>query len=304
MKETANVKRKKKIHYQLWIMAIPAILYFLIFCYGPMYGIIIAFKEFSAAKGIWGSPWVGLRQFERFFNSYQSWRLIGNTLAISGLSLIFCFPFPILLAMLLNQVRDRKFKKAVQTISYAPHFISIVVLCGMIILFLSPTSGFINAIIKGLGFPAVNFMAKKEWYRAIYVITDIWQNMGWNAVIYIAALAAVDPSLYEAARIDGAGKLQLIRYIDFPSILPTAVILLIMNVGSIMNVGFQKAFLLQNDLNISVSEIISTYTYKIGLVQADYSYSTAIGLFNTAVNIILLITVNQIAKRLIKTSLW
>ena len=208
------------------------------------------------------------------------------------------------MAMLLNQVRNKKFKKAVQTISYAPHFISIVVLCGMIILFLSPTSGFINAIIKGLGFPAVNFMAKKEWYRAIYVITDIWQNMGWNAVIYIAALAAVDPSLYEAARIDGAGKLQLIRYIDFPSILPTAVILLIMNVGSIMNVGFQKAFLLQNDLNISVSEIISTYTYKIGLVQADYSYSTAIGLFNTVVNIILLVTVNQIAKRLTKTSLW
>lgn len=304
MKGSVKVKKKKKIHYQLWIMALPAIIYFLVFCYGPMYGIIIAFKEFSAAKGIWGSPWVGLQQFERFFNSYQSWRLIGNTLAISLLSLIFCFPFPILLAMLLNQVRNKKFKKAVQTISYAPHFISIVVLCGMIILFLSPTSGFINAIIKGLGFPAVNFMAKKEWYRAIYVITDIWQNMGWNAVIYIAALAAVDPSLYEAARIDGAGKLQLIRYIDFPSILPTAVILLIMNVGSIMNVGFQKAFLLQNDLNISVSEIISTYTYKIGLVQADYSYSTAIGLFNTVVNIILLVTVNQIAKRLTKTSLW
>ena len=213
MKGSVKVKKKKKIHYQLWIMALPAIIYFLVFCYGPMYGIIIAFKEFSAAKGIWGSPWVGLQQFERFFNSYQSWRLIGNTLAISLLSLIFCFPFPILLAMLLNQVRNKKFKKAVQTISYAPHFISIVVLCGMIILFLSPTSGFINAIIKGLGFPAVNFMAKKEWYRAIYVITDIWQNMGWNAVIYIAALAAVDPSLYEAARIDGAGKLQLIRYI-------------------------------------------------------------------------------------------
>lgn len=302
-KNKVNVK-KKKIHYQLWLMAIPAIIYFLIFCYGPMYGIIIAFKEFSASKGIWGSPWVGFAQFRRFFNSYQSWRLIGNTLAISILSLLFCFPFPIILAMLLNQVKNIKFKKTVQTISYAPHFISTVVLCGMIILFLSPTSGFINAIIKELGFPAVNFMANKDWYRAIYVISDIWQNTGWNAVIYIAALAAVDPSLYEAARIDGAGKLQLIRYIDFPSIMPTAVILLIMNVGSIMNVGFQKAFLLQNDLNIAVSEIISTYTYKIGLLQADYSYSTAIGLFNTVVNIVLLITVNQIAKKVTRTSLW
>lgn len=299
-----NRYTQRKIHYQLWLMALPAILYFLVFCYGPMYGIIIAFKNFSPSKGIWGSSWIGLENFRRFFHSYQSWRLIKNTLTLSISSLVFGFPFPILLAMMLNQVKNLKFKKAVQTISYAPHFISVVVLCGMVVLFLSPSSGFINNLLAAFNLPKVNFMAKPELFSGVYVISGIWQGTGWGAVIYIAALAAVDPSLYEAARMDGAGKLQLIRHIDFPSILPTAVIMLIMNVGSLMNVGFQKTFLLQNDLNISASEIISTYTYKIGLVKADYSYSTAIGLFNTIVNIILLVTVNQISKKATETSLW
>lgn len=299
-----NRYTQRKIHYQLWLMALPAILYFLVFCYGPMYGIIIAFKNFSPSKGIWGSSWIGLENFRRFFHSYQSWRLIKNTLTLSITSLVFGFPFPILLAMMLNQVKNLKFKKAVQTISYAPHFISVVVLCGMVVLFLSPSSGFINNLLAAFNLPKVNFMAKPELFSGVYVISGIWQGTGWGAVIYIAALAAVDPSLYEAARMDGAGKLQLIRHIDFPSILPTAVIMLIMNVGSLMNVGFQKTFLLQNDLNISASEIISTYTYKIGLVKADYSYSTAIGLFNTIVNIILLVTVNQISKKATETSLW
>lgn len=297
-------KKKRKIHYQLWLMALPAIVYFLIFSYGPMYGIVIAFKKFSPAKGIWGSPWVGLEQFVKFFHSYQSVRLITNTLKISVLTLLFSFPLPIILAMMLNQIKNKRFKKMVQTISYAPHFISLVVMCGMVILFLSPSSGFINSVIKALGFEPVNFMAKKELYMPIYIISEIWQNVGWNAVIYIAALAGVDPQLYEAAKLDGAGKLQIIHYIDFPSIMPTIVIMLIMNIGSIMNVGFQKAFLLQNDLNISVSEIISTYTYKIGLLSADYSYSTAIGLLNMIVNVVLLVAANSMAKKLTKTSLW
>lgn len=305
MKAAVDVKMgKRKNHYQLWLMALPAIIYFLVFCYAPMYGVTIAFKDFNAAKGIWGSPWVGLEHFKQFFDSYQSVRLIKNTLVISGMSLIFGFPFPIILAMLLNQTRNLKFRKAVQTITYAPHFISVVVMCSMIILFLSPSSGFINHIIAAFGGEKINFMAKPGLFPAVYIISGIWQNMGWSAVIYIAALAAVDPSLYEAAKMDGAGKLQLIRYIDLPSIMPTAVIMLIMNAGSLMNVGFQKAFLLQNDLNIAASEIISTYTYKIGLVKADYSYSAAIGLFNTIVNIILLVSVNKISKKVTETSLW
>ncbi len=298
------MKKKRKIHYQLWLMSLPAIIFFVIFHYAPMYGVVIAFKDYRIAKGIWESEWVGFDNFIRFFNSYRSKNLIMNTLSISTLQLLFSFPLPIIFAMFLNQMKNLKFKKVVQTISYAPHFISMVVMCGMIILFLSPSSGFINAIIRMCGGESINFMANKEWYRAIYIISGVWQNMGWNAVIYIAALAAVDPSLYEAAKIDGAGKLKLIRHIDFPSILPTAVILLIMQAGSIMNVGFQKSYLLQNNLNISVSEVISTYTYKMGLINSDYSYSTAIGLFNTAVNIILLVTVNQISKRVTENSLW
>lgn len=293
-----------KKDYQLWILALPAIIYFVVFHYLPMYGVQIAFKDFYAMKGITGSPWVGLKHFERFFTSYQFKRLILNTLGISFYQLAVGFPAPIILALMLNQTKNQKFKKFVQTVTYAPHFISVVVMAGIIILFLSPTSGVINHVIALFGFNEINFMAKPELFKSIYVFTGVWQGAGWGAVIYLAALSGISPSLYEAARIDGANKWHLIRFIDIPSIMPTAVILLIMNVGRIMNVGFQKTFLLQNDLNLASSEIISTYIYKVGLLDAQYSYSAAIGLFNTIINVILLVTVNKISKKVTETSLW
>ncbi|QUI22239.1 sugar ABC transporter permease [Vallitalea pronyensis] len=304
-----RLKRKKIIRqlkkdYQLWLLALPVIIYFIVFHYLPMYGIQIAFKDFIAMKGITGSPWVGFQHFERFITSYQFKRLILNTLGISFYQLAVGFPAPIILALMLNQTKNLKFKKFVQTVTYAPHFISVVVMAGMIILFLSPTSGVINHLIGGLGFDKVNFMANPGYFKTIYVFSGIWQNAGWGAIIYLAALSAISPSLYEAARIDGANKWHLIRYIDIPSIMPTAVILLIMNVGRIMNVGFQKTFLLQNDLNLASSEIISTYIYKVGLLDAQYSYSAAIGLFNTIINILLLVSVNRISKKVTETSLW
>lgn len=300
----SRLVRNFKRHWQLWVLALPAIIYFVIFNYLPMYGVQIAFKDFYAMKGITGSPWVGLKHFERFFTSYQFKRLITNTLGISFYQLILGFPMPIALALILNQTKNQKFKKTVQTLTYAPHFISVVVMAGIIILFLSPTSGIFNHALRFFGFESINFMAKPEYFKTIYVLSGIWQNAGWGAVIYLAALSGISPSLYEAARIDGANKWHLIRFIDIPSIMPTATILLIMNVGRIMNVGFQKTYLLQNDLNLSTSEIISTYVYKVGLLDAQYSYSAAIGLFNTVINVVLLVSVNKLSKKVSETSLW
>lgn len=299
-----NAKKTFLEDYQLWLLALPVIIYFIVFHYIPMYGVQIAFKDFYAAKGILGSPWVGLKHFQRFFSSYQFIRLIKNTIGLSFYQLIAGFPVPIILALMLNQTKNKKFKKVVQTVTYAPHFISLVVLAGMVILFLSPSSGVINFFLQKLGFQSINFMAKPELFKSIYVFSGIWQNMGWSAIIYLSALSAISPSLYEAARIDGASKFALIRYIDIPSIMPTAIILLIMNMGRIMNIGFQKSYLLQNGLNLQSSEIISTYVYKVGLVNAQYSYSAAVGLFNTLINIVLLITVNKIAKKVSSTSLF
>lgn len=290
--------------FQLYLLCIPALIFVFIFDYGPMYGVQIAFKDFSAGKGIWGSPWVGLAHFRRFFNSPQFSILLKNTLTISIYSLIAGFPFPVIIALLLNQTQSLRFKKAVQTTIYAPHFISVVVLCSMITLFLSPNTGIVNNVLSKLGFEKVFFMAKPEYFADIFVWSDIWQNTGWGTIIYIAALSSVSPELYEAAKIDGATRFQTILNIDLPSILPTVVILFIMRTGRFMNVGFQKAFLLQNSLNIEASEIISTYVYKVGLIDAQFSYSTAIGLFNTIVNIVLILIVNTISKRLSETSLW
>lgn len=290
--------------YQLWLLALPVLIYFIVFNYVPMYGVQIAFKDFVAKKGITGSSFVGFKHFERFFTSYQFKRLITNTLGISFYQLAVGFPVPIILALMLNQTKNQRFKKFVQTITYAPHFISVVVMAGIIILFLSPSSGIINHAIALLGFEKINFMGEPGYFKTIYVLSGVWQGAGWGAVIYLAALSGIDPALYEAARIDGANKLHLIKYIDIPSIMPTAVILLVLNVGRIMNVGFQKTFLLQNDLNLSSSEIISTYIYKVGLINAQYSYSAAIGLFNTIINITLLISVNKISKKVTNSSLW
>lgn len=290
--------------FQLYLLCIPALLYIFIFEYGSMYGVQLAFKDYSAMKGIWGSPWVGFSYFTRFFSSPQFFNILKNTLGISFYSLIAGFPIPILIALVLNQTRSLKFKKLVQTTIYAPHFISVVVLCGMMNVFLSPSTGIINNIIASLGGDKIFFLAEPKLFDDIFVWSDIWQNTGWSTIIYIAALSSISPELYEAAKIDGASKLKTILYIDIPGILPTIVTLFILRTGSFMNIGFQKAFLLQNPLNIETSEIIATYVYKIGLIQSQFSYSTAIGLFNTVINIILIFSVNAICKKINETSLW
>lgn len=302
-----NIQRFKKVFirdYQLLLLCLPAIIYFFIFHYLPMYGIQIAFKDYITVKGIWGSPWVGLKHFERFFSSFQFWDLIKNTLGISFYQLVVGFPIPIILAILLNQLNNKRFKKLTQTVTYLPHFISIVVLAGMLYIFLSPINGIINQIIIHFGGQPIFFLGEAKWFKSIFVFSGIWQNTGWNAIIYIAALAGISSDLYEAAKIDGANKWQIVKYIDLPSIMPTAVMLLILEVGKVMNLGFQKAYLLQNPLNISSSEIISTYVYKVGLVESQYSYSAAIGLFNSVINVILLVTVNKLAKKITNSSLW
>lgn len=247
---------------------------------------------------------MGTENFLRLFNSYYFKSIIFNTLGISLYSLMAGFPAPILLALMLNEVRCTPFKKTVQTVTYAPHFISMVVMCSMIILFLSPQVGFVNRILESLGFSSIYFMGEPAWFKTIYVFSGIWQSTGWSSIIYIAALAGIDPQLHEAAIVDGAGRLRRIWHINIPGILPTAVIMLILNSGQLMSVGFEKVFLLQNDLNRVTSDVISTFVYRIGLIQRDFSFSTAVDLFNSIINMILLILVNSIARRVGETSLW
>lgn len=296
--------RKIMKNWELYLFLLPTLIYIIVFKYLPMYGVTIAFKNFNPALGIQGSPWVGLRHFERFFNSYQFHDLLRNTLALSVFQLVASFPMPIIVALMLNQVRHKRYKKVVQTVIYAPHFISTVVLAGIMFVFLSPSSGIVNKAIELLGGEPVFFMARPEWFRPLYVLSGIWQDTGFGTIVYLAALTSVPPELHEAAIVDGATKLQRIRYIDIPSIIPTAVILLILEMGNIMNIGFEKAYLMQTSLNVTASEIIPTYVYKVGLLQAQWSFSAAVGLFNAVINFILLITVNRIAKSLSNTSLW
>lgn len=296
--------KRMRANYFLYIFLLPAVVYLGVFAYGPMYGIQIAFKNFKASKGIWDSAWVGFKYFEAFFDSPRFWLLIKNTLVISFYSLLAGFPAPVMLALMLNYVPHSGLKRFTQTITYAPHFISIVVLVGMLSVFFSPRSGFVNNIITSLGGKPVYFMGSASWFKHMYVWSGVWQSAGWGSIIYLAALSGVGPELHEAAIIDGATKLQRIRHIDLPTIMPTMVILLIMSIGRLMNVGYEKVYLMQNSLNLTVSEVISTYTYKIGLQSAEYSYSTAIGLFNNVINFTLLITVNFVARRLSGSSLW
>lgn len=288
----------------LYLFLVPALVYVGVFCYAPMYGIQIAFKSFKASKGIMGSPWVGLKHFESFFSSYRFTLLLGNTLSVSLYSMVVGFPMPIILALLFNYVKSPGLKKFAQTVSYAPHFISTVVLVGMMSMFFSTTTGFINTAIAALGFNKINFFGEAQYFRHLYVWSGVWQSMGWSAVIYIATLSGVDQQLHEAATIDGAIILQRMWHIDLPALAPTIVILLIMQAGSIMSVGYEKVYLMQNPTNLTTSEVISTYTYKIGLEQAQYSYSAAIGLFNNVVNFIMLVTVNTITKKLSGMALW
>ena len=301
-------KRKKIIAYirKSWILylfVLPAIVYLIIFNYIPMYGVQIAFKDYRASLGILGSPWVGLKHIITFFNSYQFVQLLINTLALSFYGLIAGFPVPIILALLLHYTKNQRFKKLTQMVTYAPHFISTVVFCGMIFILLG-NEGVYNQIIEILGFDKIKFMSKPEYFRHIYVWTDVFKGMGWSSIIYIAALSGVDPQIHEAAIIDGASKIQRIIHVDFPSILPTIIILLILNAGRIMSVGFEKAFLLQNNLNLEHSEIISTYVYKVGIQSGQFSYSTAIGLFNNIINFLLLILVNKISKKITNIGVW
>lgn len=304
-KSTKKMLKNILKNYQLYILLIPALAYIIIFHYGPMYGVQLAFKNFVATKGITNSPWVGLKHFNRFFSSANFLLVIRNTITINLYSLCINFPIPIIFALMLNNVTHKRFKSFVQTVTYAPHFISTVVLVSMMLVFLSPRSGFINIILKNyLGIEPIFFMAKNELFKSIYVFSGLWQNMGWAAIIYIAALTGIDRELHEAAVVDGANKIQRIIHIDIPGIMPTMVTLFILNMGSIMNVGFEKVFLMQNSLNLEASETISTYVYKVGLVGADFSYSTAVGLFNSVINFLMLLIANSVSKKVTEVGLF
>lgn len=293
-----------KEYYEVYLLLFPTILYFIIFCYMPMYGVQIAFKDFMPIKGIYNSPWVGFKHFERFFSSPYFWVLIKNTASISFYSLIAGFPLPIILAILLNHQRVKWFGKLVQTASYAPHFISAVVLVGMMKIILSPSSGIVNFAIQALGGEPIFFLARPDMFYGIYVWSGIWQNLGWSAIIYVGALSSINPELHEAATIDGASIWKRIWYVDIPGILPTIIIMLILSTGSILSVGFEKVYLMQNSQNAATSEAISTYVYKQGLVSAQYSYSSAVGLFNSAINFIFLVVVNFISSKVSEHSLF
>jgi putative aldouronate transport system permease protein len=296
--------KKMRRNWDLYLVILLPLLYIVIFKYVPMYGALIAFKDFNVVKGIWGSPWVGLKHFEDFFTSPNFSKLIWNTLGISFYALIVGFPAPIVLALALNELRAGIFKKSVQLVTFAPYFISTVVMVSMIILFLSPKLGFVNHIMTTFGFKEINFMGEPGQFKSIYVWSEVWQQTGYGAVIYLAALAGVNPQLYEAARVDGASRFQKMVHVDIPGLLPAAVILLILNVGQLMRVGFEKIYLMQNPLNLSTSEVIPTFVYKIGLLGANFSFSSAVGLFNSIINLILLVTVNYLARKVSDNSLW
>ena len=298
-------KWKKNLIYNwdLYIFLLPTLIYYAIFHYAPMYGLQIAFKSFKATKGIWGSPWVGLDNFARFFRSAQFWDILSNTVVLSLESLVLGFFPPIILALMLNQVENEKFKKFVQGVTYAPHFISTVVMVSLLFCLLSTRNGIINRIIMFFGGEAVPFMRDAEYFRGTYIVSGIWQSMGFSAIIYIAALAGISSELHEAAIIDGASKWQRVIHIDIPGILPTITILLIMRSGSIMSVGFEKVFLMQTSLNLKRSQVISTYVYQVGLVDANFSFSAAVGFFNSIVNFIMIMLVNFISSKISETSL-
>ena len=310
MKKNENLQSKNnsflrylKKYYWLYLFVLPALIWYVIFHYIPMGGVVIAFKRYSGVRGIWDSPWVGLKWFKSFFSSYYSTTIIRNTIVVSFYSLL-TFPLPIMLALVLNELKHKRVKQTLQTIMYAPHFISTVVLVTMLNLFFSKSNGFVNNIIVALGGTAYDFMTKPNVFPHMYVWSGVWENLGWNCIIYVAALAGVDPALHEAAAIDGATRLQRIRHINIPCILQTIVITLILKVGHIMSVGADKVLLMKNDLNADTAQVISTYVYERGLISGDYSYAAAVGLFVNVVNLAMLITVNKISKKVTETSLF
>lgn len=292
--------RRNKV---LYLLLIPVLAFYVIFHYVPMAGVIIAFKNFSPKLGIWGSKFVGLKWFNQFFNSFYFERVVTNTLTISFLDILWGFPLPILLAISFNEIRCKWYKRSVQTISYLPHFISTVVVCSMVIDLFS-LSGAVNTVLKLLGMTPRHFMNMAEAFQPILIGSNIWQSAGWSSIIYLAALTAINPDLYEASMMDGAGKLKQIWHITLPGIRSTIVMLLILRLGSVMNVGFEKIILLANDMTISKADVISTLVYRKGLLDMNYSYSTAVGLFNSLVNCLLLVSANQISRRLNDSSIW
>lgn len=303
----SRIVRRVRDRWQLYLFLVLPIIYIILFSYVPMLGLQLAFKKFNAMEGIWGSPWVGFAQFEKFFTSYQFSRVIKNTLTLSFYGLFAGFPLPIILALMLNSLKSERFKKFTQTVTYLPYFISLVVMVGILTQMMNPRVGLIANLsgILGTQTPA-DLMANPKAFPHIYVWSGVWQSMGYNSIIYIAALSGVDPELHEAAQVDGASRFQRVLHVDLPTILPTAAIILILNAGQIMNIGFDKTFLMQNSLNLSASEVISTYVYKVGIASStsDFSYATAIGLFNSTINMILIVSVNFINKKLGSNSLF
>ena len=299
----SRLQRDLSKNWDAYLLLVPAILFYLLFCYKPMYGVIIAFKNFSPGKGIVASEWVGLKHFLSFFKSYYFGRLLRNTLTISLSSLIFGFPMPIIFALLLNEVRNSKFKRTIQTVTYMPHFISLVVMCSLIRLFVADT-GIIVQLMAKFGFEPVALLSKKEYFVPIYVLSGIWQGFGWDSIIYLSALTAIDPGLYEAATIDGANRWKQTIHVTLPGIMGTVIILLILRMGSIMSVGYEKIILLYNESIYETSDVISTFVYRMGLGKAQYSYSTAVGLFNSVINFIIVYTFNKISRKVSEVSLW
>lgn len=287
----------------VYLLAVPVIVWYILFCYRPLLGNVIAFKDYKAARGIWESPWVGLKHFEAFFSSYYFGRLLRNTLLISLYGIIFSFPAPIILALLMNEMHSRRYKKAVQTITYMPYFISMIVICGMLMDFLK-MDGVLTSIFAALGMPNENYLMKPEAFRTIYIASDIWQNCGWNSIIYMAALSSIDQELYEAAAIDGAGRWKQTIHVTLPGLLPTIMILLIIRVGAVLNVGYEKIILLYNSSNAETSDVISSFVYRRGILEANFSYTTAVDLFNAAISFLLVIGANRLSRKATAYGLW
>jgi putative aldouronate transport system permease protein len=289
--------------YDLYLMLLIPVTWYLVFHYGPLYGLQIAFKNFNPGKGILGSSWVGFEHFQRFFDSYYFWRLLWNTLSINLFSLLIAFPVPIMLALLINEIGSKRYSKLLQNVTYIPHFISVVVIVGILTVLLSP-SGPVNMLIQALGGTPTRFMESAAWFKTIFISSNIWQNMGWQSIIYIAALSGINPQLYEAAKMDGASRIRRIWHVSLPGIIPVIVILLILDIGQFMNIGFEKILLMQNNLNLESSDVISTFVYTTGILKGEYSYTAAIGLFNSLINLTLLLLVNRFARKTSDTSLW
>lgn len=302
---TPNKKNKiKSANWQFWVIIALPMIYAFVFAYVPMAGILMAFEDYSPRKGFFGSDWVGLKYFEQFLTSRSSVNIIKNTFILGAYNLLVNFPIPIVLAVAINEIGSQRFKKSVQMVTYAPYFISIVVLVGMMMQMMDQRTGIINVLLENIGIDPINFFGELKIFRHLYVWSNLWQQAGYSAIIYIAALAGVSPELKEAAVMDGASRLKRIIHVDIPCILPTIIIMLILQCGNIVNIGFDKVFLMQNNLNMDVSEVISTYVYRVGIVSGNFGFSTAAGLFQSLVSFVLLVIVNQVSKKVAETSLW